>query len=260
MPFTPAHAAAALPFRLTRLNSSALVVGCLSPDFEYFLRLAPRGGFGHTLAGVFVLDLPLGLLVLWLFHAYTKLPLWISLPQRIRARVPLGPRPFRAQSLPQFALLCLSIVIGAGTHILWDSFTHRHYWPSEHWPVLRQVVELPVLGRTPVYKLLQYASSIFGILVLILWWMRWMRNAREVDTPAEMGSAIQSRGILCLALVIAIGGAIVSAFLRTGALNGRPRTSLFLADAAVTAITLFFVEMTAYGVTLAIRSTRRQAH
>src|SRR5262245_60819187 len=70
MPFTAAHAVAALPFRRTRLYSAAFVVGCLSPDFEYFLRLVPRGSFGHTLPGVFLLGLPLSLAVLWLFQRY----------------------------------------------------------------------------------------------------------------------------------------------------------------------------------------------
>src|SRR5579875_1686228 len=67
VPFTPAHTVAALPFRRSRrLDMAALVVGCLSPDFEYFLRGEARGSFGHTLTGLIVLDLPLSLLVLWL--------------------------------------------------------------------------------------------------------------------------------------------------------------------------------------------------
>ena len=39
MPFTLSHAAAALPFRRTRLIKSALVIGCFAPDFEYFIPL-----------------------------------------------------------------------------------------------------------------------------------------------------------------------------------------------------------------------------
>ena len=39
MPLTIAHPAAVLPFRHSRLPISALVIGSLAPDFEYFLHL-----------------------------------------------------------------------------------------------------------------------------------------------------------------------------------------------------------------------------
>ena len=63
---------------------SAVVVGTFAPDFEYFLRLAPDGRFGHTLLGSFALTLPLALLVLWLFHTLVKVPLVQLLPEAIQ--------------------------------------------------------------------------------------------------------------------------------------------------------------------------------
>ena len=91
MPFTLSHAAAALPFRRTRLIMSAVVVGCLAPDFEYFIPFAHHGGYGHTLAGAFEFDLPLGLAVLWLFHRYAKEPLAACLPEGARERIASQP-------------------------------------------------------------------------------------------------------------------------------------------------------------------------
>ena len=64
MPFTVSHAAAALPFRRARLVTSALVVGTMAPDFEYFLPLKTHDTFGHTFPGILVLTLPVALLVL----------------------------------------------------------------------------------------------------------------------------------------------------------------------------------------------------
>src|SRR5207247_1068326 len=124
MPFTLAHAAAAIPFRRTRLIASAVVVGCFAPDFEYFIRLAPKGQFGHTLLGLFVFDLPLSLAVYWIFHRYGKGPLWASLPRSIRQRVKLGPSVVKLTGVTQFAIVSLSILVGAATHFFWDSFTH----------------------------------------------------------------------------------------------------------------------------------------
>ena len=73
MPFTLAHPAAALPFRKTRLVFSAVIVGSMAPDFEYFLRLAPQGRYFHSLPGLFLCTLPVAFAVLWLFHRSAKL-------------------------------------------------------------------------------------------------------------------------------------------------------------------------------------------
>src|ERR1700755_2726734 len=104
MPFTLSHAAAAFPFRRTRLVFSAVIVGCFAPDFEYFIPFEHHGAFGHTLPGVFILDLPLSLLALWLFHRYAKEPLASCLPAKARERVSLGARNLSIDSFSRFAL------------------------------------------------------------------------------------------------------------------------------------------------------------
>ena len=69
MPFTPSHAAAALLLRraFRTLPPAALVLGTLSPDFEYLLRLAPRGRFGHSPEGLLLFCLPASLAA-WLLY------------------------------------------------------------------------------------------------------------------------------------------------------------------------------------------------
>src|SRR5580658_6825516 len=90
MPFTFSHAAAAWPFRKTRLEMSALVIGCFAPDFPYFMFIRPYGFIGHTPLGAFIFDLPVSLVVLWLFYAYQKQPLSMLLPEGIRRRLKRG--------------------------------------------------------------------------------------------------------------------------------------------------------------------------
>ena len=115
MPFTLSHAAAALPFRRTRLVMSAVVVGCFAPDFEYFSPLGHHGSFGHTLTGMFVLDLPLGLAVLWLFHRYVREPLTACLPEGARERLDRTPDTFAMNSFSRFAMIAFSILVGIAT-------------------------------------------------------------------------------------------------------------------------------------------------
>ena len=80
MPFTPAHAAAAWPARkvLAQLPLSALIIGTLSPDFEYFLRLAPITRWAHTPAGVVFFCIPVSIVV-WLVFRRLIRPALIDL-------------------------------------------------------------------------------------------------------------------------------------------------------------------------------------
>jgi hypothetical protein len=130
MPFTLAHAAAALPLRGSRLVWSALVVGTFAPDFEYFLRFAPDDGYGHTVPGTFVLTLPLAILTLWLFHAFVERPLIELLPDAVRRRLPNNLNKFRFAGPPRFAMIVLSVLAGIATHLMWDSFRIRTRGPT----------------------------------------------------------------------------------------------------------------------------------
>jgi hypothetical protein len=60
LPLTLAHPAAVLPFRRWFVFSG-LVIGSLAPDFEYFLYVPDSLRIGHTLPGVFLFCLPVGL-------------------------------------------------------------------------------------------------------------------------------------------------------------------------------------------------------
>src|SRR5438045_2424069 len=116
MPFTLAHTAAALPLRRTKLVWSALLIGTMAPDFEYFVRLAPDDGYGHTLAGTFLLTLPLALLALWLFHTFVKVAVIGLLPNAIRNRLAKSIHEFHWGGAAHFAMIIISILVGIATH------------------------------------------------------------------------------------------------------------------------------------------------
>ena len=238
MPFTFSHAAAALPFRRTRLMMSALIVGCFAPDFEYFLGV--HGGFGHTLPGVFVFDVPLAFAALWLFHNYAKEPLVACLPEGTRERIEPAPRSLSVDSVSRFAIVIVSILVGIGTHILWDSFTHAWYYP--HWDFLRQTVRIPPFGARPWYGIFEYASSVVGLLVILLWWLSWYRNESPIHPRTNRRLLAKDRIALACAFAIALFAALVRAA-GSGIPHGVSGSQQFMTKAAVTGLAIFWAEV-----------------
>jgi hypothetical protein len=244
MPFTLAHPAAALPFHRTRLLTSALVIGTCAPDLEYFVRLSPGSGFGHTLAGAFVLTLPLALVTLWLFHRYVKRPAVALLPQALAARLQgyLGEFRFRGR----FGLIVVSLLVGIATHLAWDSFTHNNTWLYRNLDILHQPVHVFFLGYVQVYKALQHVSTLLGLGVLLVYLAFWyFRTAPHRSQPPALPSgrkAILLSAILAIATVGGIVRAAISGGLPTGLHDSR-----FIGLLAVTSIALVWWQLVAFG-------------
>jgi len=214
MPFTPAHPALILPLlRPCRrwLSATGLVLGAMAPDFEYFLRLRPDGIYGHTLAGIFWLDLPLIVVFTALFHRLLKQPLVASLPSWLRRRLaPLAHESWpvrRAVSGP----VLLGGIVGALSHILWDSFTHFDGFFVELWPVLGYRIPL---GRAhwPLYTLLQHGGTLLGALAIAGYLRRLPPAAQTVGGPLALPQAFWRRAglttLLCWGIFALISAQI----------------------------------------------------
>ena len=253
MPFTLSHAAAALPFRRTRLVMSALVVGCFAPDFEYFLPFAHHGSYGHTLTGMFALDLPFGLAALWLFHRYAKEPLAACLPKGARERLHLGSNNLSINSVSSLAVTVFSLLVGIATHLFWDAFTHPRYWLYDHLPLLGTKAPLPLFGPRPWFGILQYMSSIFGMVVVLVWWIHWYRNAKPEHSKPDHHLLTNDRVALACALLIALASGLVRAS-ATGIPHGVPGSQRFMSGVAITGITVLWIEIVIYGI---VRKLRR---
>jgi Domain of unknown function (DUF4184) len=260
VPFTLSHAAAAIPFRRTRLVTSALVMGCFAPDFAYFVYLKPHGAFGHSLAGALYLDLPASLLALWLFHSFVRQPLLFFLPGGVRRRLKDGGAAgfsFRPQS--RFAMIVLSIVVGIATHIIWDSFTHNDYWPYRHWGFLRQYVNLPITGKMEMDKLLEYGSTFFGLAVLAFWLWHWYRTTIPAAYPLhDSVNAARKRAVILWLPLLTILGGILRAHWAAGAVTDIRSFVHFTADTIVSAIAFFLLGLLSCGVFLRARNPQPQ--
>jgi hypothetical protein len=187
MPFTLSHPAAVLPLHRLwprHLNFAALVIGSMTPDLNYFVPFFDFATLAHTIAGSFTVCLPSGVLLLTAFYF-------------VRARVCfLLPRPHRGALAPLCAkrpalgprdimVILLSLLLGAWTHIFWDSFTHRHGWFVQHLAVLQQ--PFFTIGSTPFmgYYVLQQFSTVVGGIVLLFFYRGWLLRHSNSDAIAS---------------------------------------------------------------------------
>jgi hypothetical protein len=170
MPFTFSHPAIVLPLTLKkiRLSATGLIIGSMTPDFEYFIRMRNVSKYSHTYAGLFWFDLPLALLLCFIYHDIVRNSLFDNLPIFLKERFIIYKKFQWANYFQKnWVVVCISILIGATSHIVWDAFTHETLFFVEKDPELSTVMKVGTINLAG-YKFLQLASSIVGLLVVII--------------------------------------------------------------------------------------------
>ncbi|MES2647960.1 MAG: DUF4184 family protein [Bacteroidota bacterium] len=170
MPFTFSHPAMVLPlsFLPRRWYSlTGLIIGSLTPDFEYFLRMKIQSNFSHTISGLFWFDLPLGILLGFIFHNIVRDTLFDNLPGFINSRlVKFKQFDWNKYFKNNWIIATISVFIGASSHVFWDGFTHDQGYFVKTIPSLTNTVEL--FGRQiPNLKILQHVSTLVGGLMIV---------------------------------------------------------------------------------------------
>ena len=168
MPFTLSHAIFAVPIKYIKpkyFSTTGLILGSMSPDFEYFVRLEPYRSIGHSMLGLLLQAIPLSIIIAFLVHHVIKVPLSLHLTSRydLNTRFLHFLQLESLRSLRSWIVLIVSIVIGFATHIIIDGFTHAHGHFVNLFPVLNEQLFI----NMPTYKLLQYGSSMLGMILLI---------------------------------------------------------------------------------------------
>lgn len=163
VPFTFFHPAAVVPgLRSRTLVPAGLVIGAMTPDFEYFLRLDLYAVHTHTLPGLVYACVPLGLVGLVLWQGVMREPTVAALPAVLRGRFAGVGSSGVPRTTCTWLLAAVSVLIGAATHLLWDSFTHAGYPPAQ-WLGLAAPSPIPGYRWTGV---LQRTSDVVGFAVL----------------------------------------------------------------------------------------------
>lgn len=195
MPLTfPAHQGLILPV-VRRwpgyFDALALSVGAAMPDISdsvlgFLLNGYFKQWYGHSLIGIFTLDLPGGLLITWLIAVFAARFLPYASSNSHRAAVRSMVLPWRTRS----SLWSFSVLVGVLSHVSFDLISHdtnlllypwyeNAQWFPEWWYTTWFAIRpLPMFG-------LSYSVGVFtviwGLLSLlgVFWFVRFLSQKRE---------------------------------------------------------------------------------
>ncbi len=178
MPFPLAHPAAVLPLRRwcpRRLSLAALVIGSLTPDLGYLFEGSHAAAWSHSFwTGGPGFCLPAGWILFWMLRGLQRL-MFGMLPSKSGQML----QPMFDQPTPPWFVLLISLLIGAWTHILLDSFTHADGWFVQHLAMLRCTVALFGGPEVKVCRLLYYGITFFGVAYVAYCFQQWLEKAHN---------------------------------------------------------------------------------
>lgn len=200
MPFTPGHPAIILPLiRSPYFSATGLIIGSMSPDFEYFFRMSVLGTHGHTKLGLFYFDVPVTVGLSFLFHMVVKANLINNLPlflqKRFQDTLDLD---FVTYFGKNWGIFLVSAAAGAASHIFWDSFTHNHRFFVRLFSEVYDNTYVPFRGANyPLFYVLQQVSTLVGLSAVALYILM-------VNTVRTTGTSRPRIGYWLMVLAIAI--------------------------------------------------------
>jgi uncharacterized protein DUF4184 len=256
MPWTFVHPAAVLPLRKYCANRhlfGALVVGSVSPDLGYYVGRFDIATTAHTLLGLLIVCLPTGLALLVLVRILHR-PVANLLPQPHRQAIHSLPRMPQLSSPITVLYVSASIVIGAVTHNVWDSFTHRAGYIVARWPPLQMPAFMVGTKTLRVFEVLQHASTTIGLIIVIAAYLKWLKGTDRVTAAPSSSSDGWRYGILISIVAISLVLSIPAARAVSATNPGPVNLTLFVVRYVICATTIFVVTLSAASLLIAHRT------
>lgn len=213
MAFTLSHPALVLPLdkidNNKGFNLSALILGSMAPDFQDFIPIIPNESIanylyyneGHSIKGIFALDLPSIIFIGLVLRYILRLPLILNMPNNISNNIYYRYINKPKESWIKFCFKFItSALIGIISHILWDNFTH----PSGIFVRMISILRAQ-LFNIPVYNILQLLTSILG-LIYIVYYVVYTNYTSHNEVPyiKETKKIIYWIGIIITAILYTV--------------------------------------------------------
>ncbi|MCG7407243.1 DUF4184 family protein [Paenibacillus sp. ACRRX] len=215
MPFTLAHPAVVVPLykRKHMFCFTALVLGSMAPDFEYFIYFAPHGLIGHSWSGFLYFNLPLVFLCSYVYHGIVKRMLIPHLPEPISTWYRThAVQTWGIHSLHSFIIFVYSALLGMATHVAWDAFTHVQGYAVTRIPLLAASIEIGY-WHIPFYKLAQHGSTLIGGICVIVWAYRLRDKGQNLAPIVSVSVKLKFWLLIAIVALVILG---LSSYLRGG--------------------------------------------
>ena len=225
------------------------MAGSIAPDFEFFLRLTPNRLIGHTWAGIFIFCLPVGATLLLLFHFILKRPLIALMPNYHHERLIHFARSHPFYASRRLGNIALSIILGAVTHLVWDSFTHPDGWFPIHIPLLSGTLfEIHGIGTVRVYFAAQYLTSLAGIIALLYWYRKWLAGLKPAIGSNRRFSCLKRLSIIASLFAVSFTGGVAYGFNALSPIDDITTLMNFISHATIAGVSFFLVGMVFFSI------------
>ncbi len=170
MPFTLSHPALILPLNLLPkkwVSLTGLIIGSIAPDLQSYFTTGAEKAHSHTWAGILWFCIPVGLLLSFIYHLVVREMLITHLPKFLQIKF-IRYKDVQWVSLfrKTWPVIILSIIVGAASHLFWDSFSHFDGYFIRNNPSWQG--NMNVFGRsTEIPFVIQYVNTVVGMLVII---------------------------------------------------------------------------------------------
>lgn len=169
MPVTfPAHQGLIAGVKLKwpkAIDGTAVCIGAAAPDLAYSMGTW-MNGISHHLTGVLVWAFPFTLVATMVTRWRAASGVFAAVPDagplRLLSYGVLGER------RPSFLVTATSALIGIGSHIFIDGFTHRTRWGANFAGLNGTVGTAPILGDMSAARVLQYLGHGFGSIAFVV--------------------------------------------------------------------------------------------
>jgi hypothetical protein len=130
-------------------------------------------------------------------------------------------------------------MVGIGSHVVWDAFTHGHGFFVRNVPDLQSPAFEEFGTGRPLWNLLQHGSSLLGMAVLPLWYGLWLRRAVPQEVPRYLRLKTAWKRWICASIVVLAGGiALVDAWKESDHLASR---ALFAGTFAIMFMSVVYI-------------------
>ena len=201
MPFTFAHPAILIPIGYKRrLSATALIIGSMVPDFEFFLKMRTGENIGHHWYGILLFDVPLSIICCYVFHLILRDMLIDQSPQWLYERFnKMKEFDWHTYAKKNPATVLLSIMLGIISHLFLDAFTHEDGLFVEKIAFLQREVMFQDF-KTGMYMLLQIFGSVIGLYLIFI----FIKNlpVSKLPSPAKDHYFLRAFGVLATAILL----------------------------------------------------------